>query len=104
MSREGFYEMRIGEFFEALLAYRREKEDDRRHMGELVRGSTLRLFNLQLSKKDRITDPSKFWQMPWDEGPEDENLEEIRRLESLSEEEMTAEAMKFLDKVNNGKK
>lgn len=61
--------MRPGEFMEALLAYREKERLDRRHVGELVRGATLRLWNLQVSQKWRITDPAKFWAMPWDDGP-----------------------------------
>lgn len=97
--------MRVGEFFEALIAYRQEKSDDRRHMGELVRGATLRLFNLQLKPADRIKDPVKFWHMPWDEVSEDGmiNNEEIHRLNHLTEEEMMEEANKFMELIN-GKK
>lgn len=96
--------MRVGEFFEALLAYRNEKSDDRKHIGELVRGATLRLFNLQLKSSDRIKDPTKFWAMPWDE-TEDINKEEIQRLNNLTDEERTAEAQKFLELINhNGEK
>lgn len=103
LSRKDFYEMRVGEFFEALLAFREEKEADRRHLGELVRGATLRLINIQLRPKDRMKDPAKFWEMPWDE-TDDENQEEIERLNSLTDEERTAEAKKFLELIDNGKK
>lgn len=88
--------MHPDEFFEALEAYQDKSDADRRHIGELVRGATLRMFNLELKKDDRITDPRKFWMMPWDESPEDENAEAIRQLEALSSEERERQAREFL--------
>lgn len=89
--------MRLGEYWEALDAHSREKEADRRHMGELVRGAALRLFNLQLAKKDRITDPVKFWPMPWDEIPQAD--EELARFEAMTDEEKVANARDFISKI-----
>lgn len=66
MTRREFYEMPVGEFLEALAAYRRKEAAERRHAGELARGAALRLFNLQLRRKDQIRKPSEFWPMPWD--------------------------------------
>jgi len=98
MSREDFYNMRQGEFWEALWIYRKSVEADRRHLGELVRGATATLFNLQVQKKDRITDLRKFWPMPWDD-EEDTNIE-AERLAALSKEEQAAEAKAFLERIN----
>jgi len=91
--------MRIGEFWEALKAYRDEKDADRRHMGELIRGAALRLFNLQLKKGSQILDPSKFWPMPWDEAPDDENERIIEQLDNLSDEQRMEKAMDLLERI-----
>lgn len=90
--------MRPGEFWEALRAYNDKVSADRKHLGELVRGATLRLWNLQVARTSRMTDPKRFWPMPWDEGGTD--ADEVRRLASLSEEDATKEAEKFFKRVN----
>ena len=96
--------MRPGEFWEALRAYNEQVSADRRHLGELVRGAALRLWNLQVAPKSRITDVRKFWSMPWDEDQDGERRE-IKRLENLSEEETQKEVDKFLKKIGkNGKR
>lgn len=89
--------MRVGEYFEALDAYRSEKTADRKHIGELVRGATLRLWNLQVKKQSRINDPVKFWQMPWDNIINEED--EISRLQGLNNEQRQQEVDKFLSKI-----
>ena len=94
--------MRPGEFFEALSAHQREKEDDRRHVGELVRGAVLRLYNSERKPVHQILDPAKFWRMPWDD-PEDSEEREIERLNNLTPEEMREEADKFLRRIKHGK-
>lgn len=89
--------MRPGEFWEALRAYREEKDADRRHLGELARGMAYMLVNIQLKKKDRITSVKKFWPMPWDEPAEQDS--EVKRLNSLTDEERHQEALKFAKKI-----
>lgn len=89
--------MRLDEFWEAMDAHNQEKEADRRHIGELVRGATLRLFNLQIAQKDRITDPAKFWRMPWDEFTTKD--EELERFEAMTDEERAENAKDFLNKI-----
>lgn len=59
--------MPVGEFWEAMRAYGIKEEANAKHLGELARGAALRLFNVQLRRKDQIKDPSKFWPMPWDD-------------------------------------
>ena len=93
--------MRPGEFWEAMNAYNAETSAERQHLGELVRGATLRLWNLQVEKKDRIFDARKFWSMPWDE-PDDSDSE-IKRLASLNEEETRKEVEKFEARIKHGK-
>lgn len=89
--------MRLDEFWEAMDAHNQEKEADRRHIGELVRGATLRLFNLQVAKKDRYIDPAKFWRMPWDEFTAVD--EELERFEAMTDEERAENAKDFLKKI-----
>lgn len=89
--------MRLGEFWEGMDAHNKEKEADRRHMGELVRGATLRLFNLQLKPEDRISDPAKFWAMPWDEPVQVDA--ELERLEAMTDKERAELARKFREKI-----
>ena len=89
--------MPVGEFWEALGAHQREVEAERRHMGELVRGAALRLFNINLKKTDQIRDPRKFWEMPWDEPSGEE--EQTRALEQMTDEERTASVRSLLQKI-----
>lgn len=91
--------MRQGHFWEAMQAYQEEREADRRHMGELVRGATLRLFNLQVRPQDRMTDPAKFWRMPWDKEVIDENAEEIKKITGATDEERTEMAREFIGRL-----
>lgn len=101
MSREDFYSMRMGEFFEAMDAYREEAEGGRIHAGNLVRGLCIRVVNLFVSKKDRVTDERKFWPMPWDAPVEDEAEDVAKRLSRLSDEERQAKINDFLKKVGH---
>ncbi len=66
MPRAEFYDMPVGEFWEAMRAYGRGEETRARHLGELARGAALRLFNVQLRRRDQIREPAEFWPMPWD--------------------------------------
>lgn len=93
--------MRPGEFWEALRAHGAEVNADRRHLGELVRGATLRLWNLQVGKQYRERSPEKFWPMPWDDAP-DQEADEINRLAHLGEEERNREVEKFMNRLNHG--
>ena len=88
--------MRPGEFWEAMDAHAKEKEADRRLAGELARGVALRLFNIQVAPKSRISDPVKFWPMPWDDIPVDE---ELQKIESMTNEERVQAARDFLSKI-----
>ena len=97
MSRDEFYLMRPGEFWEAMDAHSREKEADRMHAGELARGAALRIFNIMASPKCRITEPDKFWRMPWDEEPiVDTSLDD---LQVLTDEERAQQARDFIAKI-----
>ncbi len=98
ISLNEFYLMRPGEFWEAILAWQADKEADRRHVAELIRGVGVRLFNIQLAPKDRYTDVRKFWPFPWDEV--DDKSAEVERLNSMTEEERSKAAMEFLERNN----
>lgn len=102
LSRKEFYEMRPGEFWEALSAHNEEVLAGRRHIGELVRGATLRLFNTQVAKKSVERNLAKFWPMPWDDQNAVGEQAEIRRLENLDEAGRQEEVNKFLSRLNNG--
>ena len=97
MSLPDFYAMPVGVFWEALGAHQKEVEAERRHMGELVRGAALRLFNINLKRKDQIRDPRKFWEMPWDEPSEEE--EQVKALEKMTNEQRAASARSLLQKI-----
>ena len=87
-------------FWAAIDWHQQQIDADRRHIGELVRGATLRMFNLQLKRTDRIKDPRKFWPMPWDD-TEDEEQAETRRLQSLTDAERKDEVDKFFKRIGN---
>ena len=96
-TRSDFYDMPVGEFWEALDAHYKEVEAERRHIGELVRGAALRLFNINLRKKDQIKDPRKFWRMPWDESVEGD--EAVKEIEAMTDEQRTASARALLKRI-----
>ena len=98
LSPAEFYLMRPGEFWEAIRVWQADKEADRRHVAEMIRGVGLRLFNIQLAKEDRIRDIRKFFLLPWDE--EDDVDEEAQRLSRLSQEERDREARAFMKNIN----
>ena len=94
-----FYDMPVGVFWEAVHLHGREVEAERRHVGELVRGATLRLFNINLKKSDQIRDPRKFWPMPWDDeipGTDEEAMEEIN---AMTDEQRTASVKNLLKTI-----
>lgn len=65
-------------------------------MAELVRGATLRLWNLQVDEKHKYTDPRDFWPMPYD------NIQEGRKagdINNCTDEERSRMAREFLDKI-----
>jgi hypothetical protein len=101
LTPDQFYSMRVGEFWEAIAVYRHEQMEERRHIGELIRGHALISYNLAVAKKDRIKRASKFWPMPWDEDEDNAEAAEVRRLQGLSQEERDAEARKFLERIKD---
>jgi len=94
LSRRDFYEMRLGEFWEAMQAYWEEQTADRRHLGELARGLGVRIANLFVKKPMRKA--SKFWEMPWD----GDGLEAARAMEALPIEERARMAKEFLQRID----
>lgn len=94
-----FYDMPVGVFWEAVEMHGREVEADRRHVGELVRGAALRLFNINLKKADQIRDPRKFWPMPWDDELKAEAEEAQREFDSMTDEQRTASVKNLLKSI-----
>ena len=90
--------MRPGEYWDALLAWQADKEADRRHIAEVIRGVGVRLFNIQLKAKDQIKDVRKFLPFPWDEP--DENEIAMEQLRSMTREEKSAAAREFLESID----
>ena len=89
--------MRPGEFWEAMMAWQADKEADRRHVAEVIRGVGVRLFNIQLKAKDQIKDVRKFLPLPWDD--KDHETGEIDRLNNLSIADKAAEAQALLERL-----
>jgi hypothetical protein len=93
--------MRLGEFFEAMDAFRRESEAGRIHAGNLIRGLAVRVVNLFVAKKDKIKDERKYWPMPWDEPDEDPDRV-ARSLAKMTDEQRQAKVNEFLSRLNHG--
>ena len=94
--------MRPGVFWEAIVAWQADKEADRRHVAEVIRGVGVRLFNIQLEPEDQIKDVRQFLPLPWDD--DEPSNEEAERLAALSKEEQAAEAKAFLERINSKRK
>lgn len=88
--------MRPGEFWEALLSHQEDKAADRQHLGELMRGAVLRLWNIQVSKRHRIADVRKFWPMPWDALADEEKI--AKAIKNMTNEERDREVSRLLTK------
>ena len=79
------------------MAWQADKEADRRHIAEVIRGVGVRLFNIQLKPKDQIRDIRKFLPLPWDD--KDHETGEIDRLNNLSIADKAAEAQALLERL-----
>ena len=71
-----------------------DRNAERRHEAEVIRGVGLRLFNLQLAKGKSLK-PHEFMAFPWDDEANDPGA-----LENLTEEEKKASLAKLLEHVN----
>ena len=89
--------MRPGEFWEAIMAWQADKEADRRHVAEVIRGAAVRLFNIQLKRQDQSKAVRQFLPLPWDD--EDEDNGEVDRLNNLPLEDKAAEAQALLKRL-----
>ena len=83
-------------------AFRKEAEAGRQHTGNLVRGLCIRIVNLFVAKKDRMTSEQKFWPMPWDEPVKDDAVDTARALRKMSNEERQEKINDFLKKLKHG--
>ena len=84
LSPDEFGEMRIGDFWDKLHGWGREKEEKFRLQAELTRLQTADLVNVQLKKEDRIA-PRDLWTFPWENEDKDEQdpaelIEQNKRL------------------------
>ena len=70
-----------------------DRNAERRHEAEVIRGVGLRLFNIQLAKGKSLK-PNEFMPFPWDEEENDPGA-----LENLTDEEKKASLDKLLEKV-----
>ena len=72
-----------------------DRNAERRHEAEVIRGVGLRLFNLQLAKGKSLK-PHEFMPFPWDEEekPDDGGLSE------MTEEERRASMEKLKELIN----
>ncbi|MBO6064652.1 MAG: hypothetical protein J6P62_11840 [Bacteroidales bacterium] len=72
-----------------------DRNAERRHEAEVIRGVGLRLFNLQLAKGKSLK-PHEFMPFPWDEEekPDDGGLSE------MTEEERKASMEKLKELIN----
>lgn len=72
-----------------------DRNAERRHEAEVIRGVGLRLFNLQLAKGKSLK-PHEFMPFPWDEEekPDDGGLSE------MTEEEREASMEKLKELIN----
>lgn len=80
LSPDEFGEMRIGDFWDKLHGWGREKEERFRLQAELTRLQTADLVNVHLKKEDRIA-PGQLWRFPWEEEEEKEEQDPKKVIE-----------------------
>ena len=71
-----------------------DRNAERRHEAEVIRGVGLRLFNLQLAKGKSLK-PHEFMPFPWDEEEQDDG-----GLSQMTEEERRASLEKLKELIN----
>lgn len=71
-----------------------DRNAERRHEAEVIRGVGLRLFNLQLAKGKSLK-PHEFMPFPWDEEEQDDG-----GLSQMTEEERKASLEKLKKLIN----
>lgn len=99
MTLKDFGECRVGILDEAIEAHNNEHNADRKHIAELIRGATIRLFNLQVEKKSRYRSVEDFWPMPWDEKYQNKR-EADDKFSKMTDEERKKAAKKFMERIN----
>ena len=96
LDRESFGLLRLGEYWEAMTVWIEDRNADRRHVAEVVRGVGLRLFNLQLAKGKSV-DAHDFMPFPWD--PESQEPDD-GGLSQMTDEEKQESLQSLLKHVN----
>ena len=59
--------MEMSTYFLKLFYHNKEKEQERRFYGELIRLQTLQLLNIQIDAAHKIRKAEDLWQFPWEE-------------------------------------
>jgi len=80
LSPDEFGETRIGDFWDKLQGWGREKEEKFRLQAELTRLQTADLVNVQLKAEDRIA-PRDLWKFPWEEEEDEEEQDPAKVIE-----------------------
>jgi hypothetical protein len=68
-----FLNLTPAEFAPILEASRKRRETEIRNTWEAMRLQTMFLVNIQLQKKDRVTNAEKFMPLPWDKETDDDD-------------------------------
>lgn len=71
---ERFGKMMTGDFLDAMAGHSEGESERMKSLAELVRTSTMILWNTQIVEEKRITDPSELWKFSWEK--EDEKTAE----------------------------
>lgn len=59
--------MEMSTYFLKLFYHNKEKEQERRFYGELIRLQTLQLLNIQIDRAHKIKKAEDLWRFPWEE-------------------------------------
>ena len=66
MSEEEFETMEVGTFMLKLFFANKQREDDKKFLGDVIRRQTLWLVNVQLSEQSQLKKPEQLWQYAWE--------------------------------------
>ena len=91
-----FYDLSPVEFYYAMEEYSEIQKEKHRIVFDSMRLQTVFLLNVQLAKKDKISDVTKLMKFPWDK----EQPKEVRK---QSVEEMKQVLMGIVKSVKNKK-
>lgn len=98
LSDEQWGEMRLGTFFLKLDYYFREKQEQYKFFGNIIRLQTQLLLNIQLDSKSKIRNPEELWRFNWDV-----DKKSIQDSSKTAVKEKVNSLLDTLNKVINGK-